>query len=466
MLHQELLLVLLLISIVNCTSLSTPIYIGILVNTFNEDHTINKDGQQELQSFLMGLDDVNLGQDYHFEFVLSNAHGQFDSAKETYTMVNAAFNGKVHSVISAVPDKESLITLQMLEDEKILTVITGAESEEMSSGINFPDKLRLVASASYDGIIMQQLIHEGFDYNNVAIFFTTDRNSVGNSMNFIKVKKGRKFHILSENEIDAYDDDYSHFIHSAKDSGATVFVMFMDSFSCAKLLIQGYELGLFSDNQVIFTVEKCSGEELIKSIKDDYPEHIPNIPKLLKGVIGIKYDPTYSLTHSQKGKEFMARFQTSPATTNCSRNYNKFNSPTGVSTTTVGAATDDNVVNGAKFLYKDNTTSNVCGLDYSTYNPTNIYKFTPHVYDGVHLLESLYRKLLINQNKNLSAIRAKDMMEAAFELPEYEGVTGNIKIFNGIEEVSVKHNGFYGLGDRDVGKLKDIIILLVLFYHY
>ena len=463
MLHQELLLVLLLISIViKCISVSTPIHIGILVNTFDEDHTINEDGQQELQSFLMGLEDVNLGPDYHFEFVLSNAHGQFDSAKETYDMVNSAFNGKVHSVISAVPDKESLITLQMLEDEKILTIITGAESEEMSSGIDYPDKLRLVASASYDGIIMQQLIHEGFDYNNVAIFFTTDRNSVGNSMNFIKVKKGRKFHILSENEIDAYDDDYSHFIHSAKESGATVFVMFMDSFPCAKLLIQGYELGLFSENarQVIFTVEKCSGEELIQSIKDDYPEQIPNIPKLLKGVIGIKYDPLYTLRHSKKGQEFMARFKSSPATTDCNRAYNQSNSPTGMPTTkVVGTATDDN---GAKFLYKDNATSTVCGLDYSTYNPTNIYKFTPHVYDGVHLLESLYRKLLINQNKSLSSIGAKNMMEAAFDLPEYEGVTGNIKIFNGIEEVSVKHNGFYGLGDREIGKLNHIIILLVL----
>ena len=434
MLHQELLLILLLVSIViKCTSVSTPIYIGILVNTFNEDHTINKEGQQELQSFLMGLEDVNLGSKYHFEFVLSNAHGHFDSAKETYTMVNSAFNGKVHSVISALPNKESVITLQMLEDEKILTVITAAGSEEMSSGIDYPYKLRIVASESYDGIIMQQLLHDGFDYNKVAIFFTTDRSSVGNSMNFIKVRQGRKFHILSENEIDAYDDDYSEFIHSAKESGANVFVMFMESFPCAKLLIQGYELGLFKENgrQIIFTIEKCSGEELIQTIKDDYPEQIPNIPKLLRGVIGIKYDPSYTLTHSQKGQQFMSRFKSRPATTDCSHSYQTGQWKGAVQSTTVGAATDDNV-SGAKLLYKDNSTSTVCGLDYSTYNPTTLFHFTPYVYDGVVLLEKLYHKLLVTQNKTLSAIGAEDMMEAAYSLPEYEGVTGNIKIFNGI----------------------------------
>ena len=455
MLHEELLLILFLVSIVikcTCTSVSIPIHVGILVNTFNKDHTINKDGQQELQSFLMRLEDVNLGPGHHFEFVLSNAHGFFNSASQTYTMVNTAFNGTVHAVISALPDKESMITLQMLEDEKILTIIASAGSEEMSSGIDYPYKLRLVASEAYDGIVMQQLIHDGFDYNKVAIFFTTDRSSVGNSMNFIKVRSGRKFHILSENELDAYDEDYSEYINSAKESGANVFVMFMESLPCAKLLIQGYKLGLFSENarQVIFTIEKCSGEELIQSIKDDYPEQIPNIPKLLKGVIGIRYDPRYTLTHSQKGKDFMSKFKSRPATNNCSQYYQTGLWTGSVQNTTVGAATDDN---GMKLLYRDNATSTVCGLDYSTYNPTNIYEFAPHVYDSVHLLESIYRKLLISEGKNLNAIGAENMMEAAFSLPEYEGVTGNIKIFNGIEEVSVKHNGLYGRGDREIGNI-------------
>jgi hypothetical protein len=72
----------------------------------------------------------------------------------------------------------------------------------------------------------------------------------------------------------------------AKHSGATVFVFFMDVYPFAKLLIQGYKLGLFAENagQIIFSIEKCAGEELIKEIESD-PEYIPQIPKLLKGII-------------------------------------------------------------------------------------------------------------------------------------------------------------------------------------
>lgn len=102
------------------SSASTPIYIGLLVNTFNDDKSGNKNGQQELQAMLMGLKDVNLGPNYHMEFVLSNAHDHFDAAQETYSMVTSAFGGKgVHSTISGLPDKESLITLQMLEGKLI-----------------------------------------------------------------------------------------------------------------------------------------------------------------------------------------------------------------------------------------------------------------------------------------------------------------------------------------------------------
>lgn len=437
---------------------STPIYIGLLVNTFNKNNSSSSDGQQELQAFLMGLEELNLGSNYHIKFVISNAYGHFDSAQATLNMVKNSFNGqRVHAIISALPDKESLSTLLMLEDEKILTVVTSAQSEEMSSGKDFPHKLRLPASASYDGFVLQRLIHDYFEYDKVAIFFSADRNSVDNSLNFLKKRNGRSFEVLSEHELDANEDDYSHLIKEAKHSGATVFAFFMEAFPCAKLLIQGYKLGLFTENvgQIIFTIEKCSGAELIEEFHSDFPEYVPQIPKLMRGIIGIRYNPLYSLEYYQKGQQFMSNFKSRTSTNNCQNNVLTGKWTGTQVTTTVGNVKDDNGAN-AKFLYKYNSSSPCTGLDYSLFNAKNLYEFTPYVYDGVKLLGALYRKLLIDENKLLPNITADLMMEAAFKLPEYEGATGTIKIFDGVEAEKVKYNGLYGYGDREVGHMFQI----------
>ena len=437
-------------------SASTAIHIGLLVNTYNENHSSNEEGQQELQAFLMGLEEVDLGANYHLEYVLSNAHGHFHSAQATLNMVQNAFNGNdVDVVISALPDIESLSTLLMLEEEKIVTIVTSARSEEMSSGRDFPHKLRLPASASYDGFVLHHLIHDYFNYDKVAIFFSADRNSVDNSLNFLKKRNGRKFHVLSEHELDANEDDYSELIMEAKHSGATVFVFFMDVYPFAKLLIQGYNLGLFAENagQIIFSIEKCAGAELIKEIELDFPEYIPQIPKLMKGIVGIRYDPKYPLKHYQKGQQFMSNFKNRTATNNCQNNIVTGKWKGTQNSTKVGHVRDDN---GAKYLYKYNSTSSCTGLDYSVYDANNLYEFTPYVYDGIKLLGTLYRKLLIDENRTLSTLNADLLMEAAFELPEYEGVTGNIKIFDGVEAEKVKYNGLYGYGDREVGHMFQI----------
>jgi len=106
------LLILLLINNIDIVyGVSTPIYIGLLLNNFDVNHQQDIGGQQLLQSFLIALEEVdhfsNQYGDYHFEFILSNAHGHFDSAKETLALVQSG----IRSVISALPNTEALTTL-------------------------------------------------------------------------------------------------------------------------------------------------------------------------------------------------------------------------------------------------------------------------------------------------------------------------------------------------------------------
>ena len=354
-------------------------------------------------------------------------------------------------------------TLLMLEDEKIVTIVTAASSEHMSSGINFPYKLRLPASESYDGIVLQKLIHDHFQYNKVAIFFTADTNSVQNTDNFLKIRKGRHFDVLTEHELDADDDDYSEAIQEAKDSGATVFAFFMDAIPCVKLLTQGHQLGLFKENdgKIIFTIEKCSGFELIDVINHNFTEFKSQIPHFMKGIIGIRYEPLHPIQYSASGQNFWTAFQGRARTDTCGQSYttNQWTGTTNI--TKVGLATDNNDNanhNNKKFLYKLDSSSQTCkGLDYSAYNIDNLYKFAPFVYDGIKLLEKIYYKLLIEDGLQLSSVDATDMMTTAFNLPVYEGVTGKIKLFDGTEEDGIKYNGLYGYGDREIGHMFSIM---------
>ena len=62
-----------------------------------------------------------------------------------------------------------------------------------------------------------------------------------------------------------------------------------------------------------------------------------------------------------------------------------------------------------------------------------------------------------DEEYQLANIDASVMREAAFSLKEYEGVTGKIKLFDGVEENHVKHNGLYGYGDREIGHMFNIM---------
>ena len=172
---------------------------------------------------------------HHFEFVLRHAYGYVDAARETLELIDS----HVHSVISALDNTEAISTLLMTEEEEILTIVAAAQSEEMSQGLHHPYKLRLPASESYDGTILNHLVHEHLEYVKVSIFFTTDTESIHNSLNFLKVRDGRKFHILSEHEIEENETDFSDAILHAKEAGANVFVIFSHVETCAGLLIQG-----------------------------------------------------------------------------------------------------------------------------------------------------------------------------------------------------------------------------------
>ena len=107
-------LVILIVQLHNSIS-SIPINIGVLINTFDKNNDQSIEGQQLLQSFLIGLEEAtSLLPDYHFQFALSSAYGHFHAASETLKLVEEAFNTDgIHSCISALPNVEAGVIINI-----------------------------------------------------------------------------------------------------------------------------------------------------------------------------------------------------------------------------------------------------------------------------------------------------------------------------------------------------------------
>jgi hypothetical protein len=125
---------------------------------------------------------------------------------------------------------------------------------------------------------------------------------------------------LTKHQINVDEKDHSKVIKIAKDANPNIFVFFMDRDSCVQILIQGYHLGLFksSDDQIIFVSNTCTGEDMIKHISVKYPTYISQIPQLMKGIIGIKNDPLFSVHYTPEGQAFMTSLRQRQHITSCS----------------------------------------------------------------------------------------------------------------------------------------------------
>lgn len=99
--------------------------------------------------------------------------------------------------------------------------------------------------------------------------------------------------------------DFSPEILSAKKTGATVFVLFVDPKTAGLLLEQAFKHGLFNEGTIVFL-----GEEATTSAV--YHQHMSadtNVAHVMKGVFGIRFDLEYRFRHSVEGSKFIAAWR-------------------------------------------------------------------------------------------------------------------------------------------------------------
>ena len=245
---------------------------------------------------------------------------------------------------------------------------------------------------------------------------------------------------------------------TSKEANPNVFVFFMDINTCVQILIQGYDLGLFKadDDQIIFVSNTCRGQDMIKHIYAKYPSYVSQIPKLMKGIIGIHHDPLFSVQHTAIGQAFMTKFRQRQSIVDCNTQLNTYWNGSTIQIR-AGQVRDDNTPH-SEHLFRRNSSSNVCknvNFGSLSQDASNLWEYAPYVYDATIVLAKAYHQLLEVDNVNnvtLNQVTDAMLTKAACDLPKYNGVTGEIAFFNGIEDDAMDDQSvLHGKGDREIG---------------
>jgi len=261
---------------------------------------------------------------------------------------------------------------------------------------------------------------------------------------------------LTQHQINVDVKDHSKAIKIAKEANPNVYVFFMDVDSCVQVLIQGYHLGLFksNDDQIIFVSNTCTGEDMIKHINIKYSTYVSQIPQLMKGIIGIKHDPLFSVQYTAEGQAFMTSLRQRQHITSCSTQiHTSWNGSTSL--TRAENVVDDNSPH-SEYLFRRNSTSKSCSnVDFGSLqqDTSDLWDYAPYVYDATMVLAKAYHKVLEVDNVPLNNVTASILTDAACSIPLYKGVTGEIQFFNGIDTHTEVDDSsvLYGKGDREVG---------------
>lgn len=90
-------------------------------------------------------------------------------------------------------------------------------------------------------------------------------------------------------------------------SGATVFVLFLDCPTGAKILEQGYSMGLFGKGTVVF-----GNQELTIGNPAQYMSPGADVAAILRSYIGITFDPSFAMRHFNASTTFLNKMKGLP----------------------------------------------------------------------------------------------------------------------------------------------------------
>lgn len=233
--------------------------------------------------------------------------------------------------------------------------------------------------------------------------------------------------VVSVSTIEYGAVDFSAALSQAKQAQTRLFALFLDNPAMAgRLLEQGYNMGLFREGTAILGVEDLTTPETWNAITNKL-----NIPKIMKGFVGLKYSPGLSVMGSKQGQKFIKSFIQQPTTQ-------------GTNADGSVSCDADSLDDSAQFfLYSQrNTQQTLCsGLNFSHFNSSgaNIYPYAAHVYDAVYAIANALHYQFVVLNK--STIDSSDLYALLLKRTALQGASGYLTFTPGSNNYPFNNRG-------------------------
>lgn len=193
------------------------------------------------------------------------------------------------------------------------------------------------------------------------------------------------------------------------------------------LILQGYESSLFKEDTQIFLGDKCVASPFWTG-----PDWNQDNIKYMKGIMYNSNAPSYAIHNNKnKGGAWLQKF----------RSLSDSIDDDGIHC--LNNVDDD----GNFYLYRNDDNTKCHGFNFTTEftdpRGKDIYEYAPHPYDAVMLLAQAVKSM----KDNGQSYSGDTLRQAIFDAEAFEGATGIVKIFSGMEAF-----GFYARGSREDGK--------------
>lgn len=263
-----------------------------------------------------------------------------------------------------------------------------------------------------------------YQYSQVVIFSVNDVYGT-NAVNEMSANDACNWDIMAVYSFSVGTTNFQTNINQALTLNVQVFVLlFDDPVMAGQMVEQAYNLGLFREGTQIFGCEAVTSPKMWQSFQNQ-----ANTASIMKGFIGIQYDPSYSMKTTTKGQQFINKFRNLP-------------SISGVKGSCFVTAKDT-------FSVEKQAQFSACPkLNFSALadDGSDIYPYAPHAYDAVYA--TAYALSEVFEVIESLTLDSSVLYNTFFDdtVVNFEGVTGKFMSYSGSSVYPYNYRG-----DREVG---------------
>ena len=239
------------------TTATFPQYIklGGLFNAFSfSDGSINLAHVEKMHAFLMAVRHINDKHDGIYDdilpnttIVIKNCDNNFNGGAIAMSEMFVGFGGSgVHAVVGGLDNDATVAMDRMNINHKIVQIHSTATTAEFGDGSTYHYNAQTSPIDPFEAIVIQSLLcNKPFNIKKVGLFTTVDFLGT-KSVYHMNACLFCCLDILSTSYVyTVQDQDFSIQLNEARSGGAIYFVFFLPPYVTARIIEQGFEMGVF-----------------------------------------------------------------------------------------------------------------------------------------------------------------------------------------------------------------------------